>query len=99
MIHVQERALRVGMGGWGSLDGFPRGAGLRFVAGQIGKVGSCGEGDFGNEAQSCGRVFECYEVLEVVDGEIVGGLSAQASIFLEGLGGAIGWGLGLSHAD
>lgn len=103
VIHVQESALRVGVGGFGSLDGFPRGTGLRLVAGQIGKVSSCGEGDFGNEAQSCRGVFECYEVLEVVDGEIVGGFSAQARIFLEGLGGAIGgtidWGLGLSHAE
>lgn len=35
----------------------------------------------------------------MVDGEIVGGFSAQARIFLEGLGGAIDGGLGLSHAD
>lgn len=99
VIHVQESALRVGVGGFGGLDGLPRGTGLRLVAGQIGKVSSCGEGDFGNEAQSRRGVFECYEVLEVVDGEIVGGFSAQARIFLEGLGGAIDGRLGLSHAE
>ena len=60
------------------------------MACQVSEVSSSWEVHFRDKAQACWSILECYEILEMVDCQVVGGLGAQSRVFLEWLGGAIG---------